>query len=225
MRLVADRFAFDGEEDGRGVDLATGARVVMCVGSAGGVSDQMRWTLRCDTFGSLQHHAIAPLLDWGIVGESSRFEAWLCGSAWRGSPEEARPVREIARQFLQASGLSAGDPSTECMRTGREGRVVLLPDAGTGYSQDTSEHAAETAPMRIRGLSIIDRRAVSALAEMFHAAGGVRPHISAVWGPPGSGRGMAATRAIRFRSRGARQGHRESPPAPPVAAQAPDLGY
>ena len=153
MRLVADRFAFDGEEDGRGVDLATGARVVMCVGSAGGVSDQMRWTLRCDTFGSLQHHAIAPLLDWGIVGESSRFEAWLCGTPWQGSPRAARLVQEAARLFLHASGLSAGDPSTECMRTGREGRVVLLPDAGTGYSQDTSEHAAETAPMRIRSQS------------------------------------------------------------------------
>ena len=198
MRLVADRFAFDEGEDEHGVDLATGARVVVCVGSAGGVSDQLQWTLRCDTFGSLQHHAIAPLLDWGIVGESSRFEAWLCGSAWRGSPEEARPVREIARQFLQASGLSAGDPATECMRTGRNGRVVLLPDAGTGYSQDTDEHAAETAPMRIRGLSIIDRRAVSALAEMFHAAGGVRPHISAVWGPPGSGRGMVVRELARI---------------------------
>ena len=73
------------------------------------------------------------------------------------------------------------------MRTSRDGSVVLLPDAGTGYSQVADEHAAEAAPMRIRGLRVIDRRAVSILAEMFHTAGDARPHISALWGPPGSG--------------------------------------
>ena len=129
MQLLADRFAFDDGDDKRAVDLATGARVVVCIGSAGGMSDQMRWTLRCDGFRSLQHHAIAPLVDWGIVGESSRFEAWLCGTPWAGSPQEARSAQEVAKQFLHASGLSAGDLAAGCMRTARDGRVVLLPDA------------------------------------------------------------------------------------------------
>ena len=74
MQLMADRFAV--HEDGRAFDLATGARVTLIAGSAGGVSDQLRWTERCASLQGRRHHAQAPLVDIGLVGECSRFEVW-----------------------------------------------------------------------------------------------------------------------------------------------------
>ena len=103
MQLVADRFAV--HEDGRAFDLATGARVTLIIGSAGGVSEQLRWTARCDTLRALHHRAIAPLVDFGLVGESSRFEAWRCGAVRAG--EEAGSLHARATRWLRACGLSA----------------------------------------------------------------------------------------------------------------------
>src|SRR6188472_3170869 len=45
MELIADRFAL--HEGTCAFDLATGARVRLIVGSAGGVSEQLRWTDTC----------------------------------------------------------------------------------------------------------------------------------------------------------------------------------
>src|SRR5437763_979575 len=42
MKLIADRFV--AHEHGHAFDLATGARVMLTVGSAGGVSEQLRWS-------------------------------------------------------------------------------------------------------------------------------------------------------------------------------------
>src|SRR5690242_10459300 len=52
MQLVADRFA--AHEDGRVFDLSTGALVTLVIGSAGGVSEQLRWVERCDAFRALR---------------------------------------------------------------------------------------------------------------------------------------------------------------------------
>ena len=60
MQLVADRFVI--EDEGHVLDVATGLRVTLTVGSAGGVSEQMRWTQRCEGLHKLQHRAIAPLM-------------------------------------------------------------------------------------------------------------------------------------------------------------------
>src|SRR5436190_18057919 len=122
MQLVADRFAID--VDGRTLDLATGGSVTLITGSAGGVSEQMRWRHRCDRLHALQHHAIAPLLDFGIVGESSRFQAWCCGAPLRGGSEPARSVHDRARGFLVPCGLSVDALADESLRPGRDGRVV-----------------------------------------------------------------------------------------------------
>jgi len=74
MELIADRFAV--HEDTRAFDLATGARVRLIVGSAGGVSEQRRWTDTCTARRELRHRARAVLVDFGLVGECSRFEVW-----------------------------------------------------------------------------------------------------------------------------------------------------
>ena len=47
------------------------------------------------------------------------------------------------------------------------------------------------------GVRIIERPAVAALAEMFHLAGGPRPHIAAIWGPRGSGKRVLVAELAR----------------------------
>jgi len=104
MQLMADRFAID--DRGRALDLATGARVTLRVGTSGGIAEQVRWNVRCDTLHALRHAAIAPLVDFGPLGESSRFEAWGACAPWRGGAEAARAVHERAARFLRAMSLS-----------------------------------------------------------------------------------------------------------------------
>ena len=197
MQLVADRFAVIDGEDGRAFDLATGGTVVLVVGSAGGVSDQMRWTDRCGAFRTLHHRSIAPLVDFGLLGEASRFEAWSCGPVWTGAAPVAASTRDRVQHFLIAAGLTGGVPAPDCIRVACDGTAVLLPDAGIGYPQRADAGAADT-PLPARGLRIIERRAVAALAEMFLENGSSRPHVAALWGPPGSGKRVALGEVARM---------------------------
>ena len=73
MELLADRFLVGG--DNAAIDLATGDRVRLTIASAGGESEQRRWALECDARQKLHHPSCAPLIDYGLVGESRRFEA------------------------------------------------------------------------------------------------------------------------------------------------------
>ena len=191
MQLVADRFAV--HEDGRAFDLATGARVTLIVGSAGGVSEQLRWIARCDTLRALRHRAVATLVDFGLVGDSSRFEAWRCGSVRAG--KEAGSLHARATRWLHACGLSAGPLLPDAIRLDGDGRGIWLPDPGSGYP---ACEEGTTCGLRIEdcGLQIIEHPIVSALAEMFQG-GGARPHVAAMWGPSGSGKGVAAGELAR----------------------------
>jgi len=67
VKLVADRFVVVDAE--RVVDLASGEDVVFRTSTAGGATEQMRWTNRCDRFARLHHPAMARLVDYGIFGE------------------------------------------------------------------------------------------------------------------------------------------------------------
>src|SRR5258705_7436502 len=195
MQLVADRFVVDqSEHDERlamenAVDLATGAVVVLGISSAGGVSEQTRWTLRCDALHRLHHRSIAPLLDFGMLGESSRFEAWRCGGTWRGSPHAARDVHARADRFFRSSGLTAGASGPDAVRIGTTS-AVFLPDAGTGYRSEATP-PVEAIALDAAGLATVARPEVAALAEMFRAPCGARPHVAALWGPPGPGKRTA----------------------------------
>jgi DNA-binding NtrC family response regulator len=193
MQLVADRFAVD--DDGRAIDLATGTRVVLVTGAAGGISEQRRWMARCDALRGVHHRAIAPLVDFGGVGESSRFEAWHCGGRWAGAPDGARLLRGVAETVLRGSGLAFSDDADA--RVGRDGGVVWLPGVGTGYPLDADYPAAGDFPMRERGLAHIDRPAVRALAEMLGHGAGPRPHVAAVWGSSGAGKTVAVAELAR----------------------------
>jgi DNA-binding NtrC family response regulator len=196
MQLVADRFAV--EDDGRAVDLATGALVTLTVGSAGGVTEQLRWAIRCDRLRTLHHQAIAPLLDFGALGETSRLEAWCCGPPWTGAPEAAQAAYDVASHFLQAEGLSAGSDAPASLRVGGSGAVLILPDADAGYPNDGDVPPSSDMPLHLRGVSVIHRPASAALAEMFDPARGSRPHVSALWGTRGSGKTLVVHELARM---------------------------
>src|SRR5215510_2362663 len=195
MQLVADRFAVD--DNGDAVDLATGERALVVVGTAGGVTDQLRWNERCETFHAVAHRFVAPLLDFGLVGESSRFEAWGCGGVWRGSPDEAEAVEQRATRFLRAMCLTVGEAAHHRIRASREGTGTWIPDAGSGYPLTGASFDAAL-PLTDRGLHLIRRNAVPALAEIFQHATGPRSHVAALWGRPGSGRRTAVRQLARI---------------------------
>src|SRR5262245_2555536 len=116
MRLVADRFVE--EDDGRVVDLATGERVLLTMEAAGDTPSQRQWAVRCDALQKLQHRRLVPLVDFGAIGASARFEAWNCAAVWPGAREEAQRASNLARLFLLMSGLTAGAESLERVRSG-----------------------------------------------------------------------------------------------------------
>jgi len=195
MQLLADRFAVG--DNGDAIDLATGERALIIVGTAGGVTDQMRWNERCELLQAISHRSVAPLLDFGLVGESSRFEAWACGGVWRGSPDEADAVEKRATRFLRAMCLTVGGAAHHRIRTSRAGTGAFVPDASSGYPQPETSPVNEL-PLVDRGLCMIARPAVLALAEMFRHAAGPRSHVAALWGAPGSGRRTAVRQLARI---------------------------
>src|SRR5262245_65759837 len=98
MDCVADRFVET--TSGEVIDLATGERVLLTIASAGGESEQRRWMIRCALFQKLHHPAIAMLVDYGIVGEGRRFEAWRCAATWRRRDAASDGVACTARSVL-----------------------------------------------------------------------------------------------------------------------------
>ena len=196
MNLVADRFVV--HDDGRTIDLTTGTLVALSTGCAGGVSAQVRWVQRCDVLRALHHQSFAPLVDFGVIGEASRFEAWQCGAAWRGASEVARTVGDRARQFLEASGLSVEGTSARSIHIGHDGLAVVMPGAEVGYSTDSGDTLGDSLPIVARGLSTAARSEVAALAEMLQAADDPRPRVAALWGPPGSGKSLVVRELARI---------------------------
>ena len=185
MDLIADRFALD--ERGRAVDLATGARVTLIVEPAGDVSQQLQWSERCETLHTLRHPAIASLVDFGLTGPASRFEAWACDGAWRGSPDVARSVCARARRVLRAACLSIGAAADDLAYTRRDGAGIFLPDAGSGYPSAAADAPDAALPLTEHGIRLIDRPAVAALAEVVRTQSGSRSPIVSLFGARESG--------------------------------------
>ena len=104
VELIADRFAAD--DRGRTFDLATGKRVCMVLSSAGGSAEQIAWAERCAWFATFMHPSIAPLVDYGPLGETQRFEAWRADPGWLGFPGAAEPEPGTSRN---EEARSAGD--------------------------------------------------------------------------------------------------------------------
>jgi DNA-binding NtrC family response regulator len=182
VELFANRFAIVDRHGA--IDLASGRDVVLIATSAGGASDERRWTIRCDTLQKLRHRSIAPLIDYGPIGENRRFEAWDCGAAWNGAPDAIHAIASRATTFLNACGLSASPAEPASLRSSANGPVVL-PDALAGYP--TPSVRTNAATIADCGLELVPRGAVCAVAELFDPAASPRARAVVVCGPRGSG--------------------------------------
>ena len=198
MELLADRFAV--VDSGRLVDLATGDAVALAMTSAGGPTEQARWTTRCDGLQSLRHRSMATLIDYGPVGEEGRFEAWRCGPRWAGGRAEAVRAIERGSAFLRACGLSPGNPTPDAIRTSPHGAVVL-PDSAAGYPLDEAEKGPDAfeplASFETCGFVVAERRPTRTLAELFQSSASVRPRVVAIWGAPGAGKSTVVLEVAR----------------------------
>ncbi len=184
VELFANRFALMDKE--RTIDLATGRDVLLIITSAGGVSDERRWAVRCDVLQKLRHRSIARLLDYGAIGEHQRFEAWDCGSEWHGAQALAREATERATQFLGSCGLSVGRSAASSIRHGSSNKAALaiVPDSAAGYPIPAAVACRDTT-IENCGLELIARSAVAPIAELFEPESGPLARAVALWGPRG----------------------------------------
>ncbi|HZR26348.1 MAG TPA: sigma 54-interacting transcriptional regulator [Vicinamibacterales bacterium] len=183
MQLVADRFVVQ-DEGGVVVDLASGLRVQLRIAPAGTPEEQLIWSAACDLFHRLHHRAIAPLLDYGLIGRDERFEAWQCGPSWAGAESAALQARREVAEFLQQIGaLSSG--ATFAVQT-RIAGPVIIPSTVTPPA--TIGGGTASLPIACRGLRSVQRRSTPALSELFEPWTGGRIHAAALWGPRGAGK-------------------------------------
>ncbi|MFI5178938.1 MAG: hypothetical protein ACHQO8_10260, partial [Vicinamibacterales bacterium] len=143
MPLVADRFVV--QDDGCAWDLATGARVSLSSAAAGDAADQRKWLLRCDGLHRLRHRAIAPLVDFGLLGVAQRFEAWACGAPWRGAADVAIRAQRLVAQFMEAADLTSGLESPGPAHHGDAG-AIIVPAGDTGFPVSAPGTASATGP-------------------------------------------------------------------------------
>ena len=187
MKLVADRFVV--MDDERAVDLSSGEEIVLLASRAGGLAEQTRWTLRCDRWSRLYHPAIARLVDYGVVGEMRRFEAWRCGPPWQGGRAAAAQAVGQASAFLRANGFTEGTPSMHAVRR-RGDRAIVVPSGDSGYDAEPALPSVDLT-LAACGLALASRRAVGAVAELFAYPGPWRARAVALWAAPGCGLGTA----------------------------------
>jgi DNA-binding NtrC family response regulator len=199
VELFADRFVL--VDARRTIDLATGWDVLLIVTSAGGVSDERRWSVRCDVLQKLRHRSIARLLDYGAIGEHQRFEAWDCGAEWHGAREPAEAAAGRAAQFLDSCGLSVGTTAASSVRhsSSNAAAPTIVPDAAAGYPMPTAAPRREAA-IDDCGLELVSRSAVATIAELFEPGSCSLARAIALWGP----RGCGITTALAHLSRLAR---------------------
>jgi DNA-binding NtrC family response regulator/tetratricopeptide (TPR) repeat protein len=183
VELVADRFVV--MHDGRAVDLSTGEEIMLLASTAGGPTEQTRWAIRCDRWSQLYHPAIARLVDYGIVGEMRRFEAWRCGPPWRGSQAAGEQAIGQVAAFLRANGLTEGTLSAHAAGR-RDGRAIAVPGGDAGYDAE-QRLPPDDLTLAACGLALASRPAVDAVAELFTHPGPARPRAVALWAVPGSG--------------------------------------
>jgi DNA-binding NtrC family response regulator len=184
MECIADRFVET--SSGEVVDLATGERVLLSIASAGGETEQRRWMIRCDLFQKLHHPAIAMLVDYGLVGQAQRFEAWRCAEPWRGCDAAASDVSQASRSFLEACGLTIdGSQSGSVHRFGP--RPVVAPSPGAGYPIATASGGHEVISVGNCGVLCVERPLTGAVAELFDQHETV-PRAVGICGAAGAGK-------------------------------------
>lgn len=180
----------------RAVDVSSREPITLVHSSAGGPSEQLRWSLRCGRFASIYHPHVATLVDFGLIGEGRRFEAWRGVDLWQGDPREAERARDHVATYLRASDLTPCGPYARVVEW--SGRAVVIPDASTGHETSASSSGAtEELGLATCGLESIGRPAVAAVAELLSEPTRCEPTAVAMWGEIGSGRHVATLALAR----------------------------
>jgi DNA-binding NtrC family response regulator/tetratricopeptide (TPR) repeat protein len=107
MQIVADRFALVQDA---WIDLATGARVRLHTAAAGPRGGQVAWSARCAAQASLRHPLLNPLLDYGTLGDSQRFEAYGGGGPVIAGGETGVRWQAHLTRFLSAHAIDLARP-------------------------------------------------------------------------------------------------------------------
>lgn len=179
MSLVADRFLV--RERKATIDLATGESVVLKISIAGGPSEQARWAARCARFAALRHQALAPLVDYGLIGEVRRFEAWSADGPWQGAAKEGAHAASLAQSFLRLSALTPLETTPECLHV-RQGRPVVVPDSCAGHeSPEPVDVDGEPSSLDLLGVSVEPSPAALAVVDALADTSVRVPRAFALW--------------------------------------------
>ncbi|MEQ1911893.1 MAG: hypothetical protein ABMA15_23945, partial [Vicinamibacterales bacterium] len=180
MHLIADRFVVD--DRGFAIDLATTERVQLITSIVGGPSEQTRWAERCAWFSRAAHPSLSPLVDYGVIGETQRFEAWAVQSGWHGAPSAAAAARMHVARFLDGSGRSPV-ASNELQIGSRHGRPSIVPDAGAGFAVPEGAAGVATNDRACLGVVRAADRRLHPIAELFSGIDTSRVVAVSVWIP------------------------------------------
>jgi DNA-binding NtrC family response regulator/tetratricopeptide (TPR) repeat protein len=198
VQLIADRFVIGVAADDRWpgtsgcgqagcVDLASGSRLQLIVRPEGDAAEQRRWAARCGGLALLRHPALAVLIDYGVFGQGTRFEAWRATAPWRGSRTAAAVAAARVSTLMAGCGLTSaalsGDSVWEDMR-----RPVVIPDETSGLEAELgpAEQMHEAYGSDSLAIEIVGRQSVVAISDGF-AVPARHPGALGLWGPAGSG--------------------------------------
>ncbi len=110
------------------LDLATGDRAWLRIAPAAHGLEAVRWSERCAALTGLWHPGMAECLDFGTVGQDTRFEAYRVNGLLPqrpGRPFAARRARGRVAEFLITCGVAPGIQSIEGVD--QAGRALVVP--------------------------------------------------------------------------------------------------
>ena len=189
------------------LDLATGDRAWLRVAPAVHGLEAVRWNERCAALTTLWHPGMAECLDFGLLGQDTRFEAFRVDRLLphrHAAPFDARRVRERVEEFLITCGVVPGSESIEGADS--SGRPLVVPGAchrqcdvpvapapiaGSRGSRRAHARAGRHAHMRVPegsiGVRLVHRAAYSALRERLDAQPPTGITVTDVTAPLGAG--------------------------------------
>jgi DNA-binding NtrC family response regulator len=148
VTLLADRFirSLDGW-----FDIATATRVEIRIREAGPLRAQIAWAETCAMLAVLRHPLFHPLIDYGVAGPTTLFEAYRALGGLEASPPYASMLVTHGSRFLDAHGVAL---------TAQLADVLVRPIVS----------GAMTPRSRPIGVVLQPRRACEALSELMTAS-------------------------------------------------------
>src|SRR5262249_52009096 len=127
VECIGDRFVPAGGD--HAIDLATGDHVRLVITRAGDGIDQRAWASRCDDEYLTRGRSATVLVDYGLHGESHRFEAWSAKCSVAGAHRVEASLAELFEAdrrsacALRIFGPSGIGKSALLMRVARSARL------------------------------------------------------------------------------------------------------